>query len=375
MPQMRIPKFPHLFHMSPNMHMALPPPGAPLPPAPIAGWFVIPTHVPGPLIYGKYTDQHVASEGMWNTLFGFDWGPPGGHVCLLPTTHIPTPSALLVMLGAGHKFWLPSYSVKEPASGGLLAMIGGSSTTAVAVCWPVGFIIIQDCQDKNGLGFVAPVGFNASLPTTHWVGFSWSTDFLAGLASLAMDCLGAILLSKLSNGRWFSRYGDVTKAVIGLTIGVLGSAAQGALARANAPPWVQIALGVVLIGLDVAPTRPDHTGPIGTGLAGGGLADLIGGEGTSGNPRGEHDPYFDPPPSATPPPAPPPAPPPTPPPAPPPSSTAPPPSTGTTTPPTDVTDAGSGGSGGGGSGTSSTDSGGGPGTPDPLDGGLPGGTS
>src|SRR5687767_6816482 len=119
--QMRIPKFPHVFHMGPNMHMALPPPGAPLPPVPVALWMAFPTHAPGPFIFGKYTSAHVSSEGMWNTLFGHDWGPPGGHMCLFPATHTPTASTLLVTLGAGHKFWLPSYSVKEPAAGGALA--------------------------------------------------------------------------------------------------------------------------------------------------------------------------------------------------------------------------------------------------------------
>jgi hypothetical protein len=303
---MRIPKFPHILHTGVNGHAALPP-MIPLVPLPIATWIVAPLHLPAPWVYGKFTHQHVETEFMFNTLFGHDWGPTQPHICVLPPTHTPTPSTVTVTLGSGHKFWLPSYSVKEPASGGLLAMIGGSATTAVAVCWPFGLILIQDCMDLNGVGFVAPIGLNIALPTTHWVGFS-GMDFLAGLASLAMDCVGAILLSKLSNGRMFSKYGDVTKAFIGMGIGVIGSAAQGLASRFNAPPWLQVALGVVLIAVDVHPRLPDHTGPIGAGLAGGGLADLIGGQGASGDPRGEHDPFFDPPPAA-PPAAPPPSPP------------------------------------------------------------------
>jgi len=132
MAQMRIPKFLHAAHFGMNLHQALPCPPVGVPSLPMAGWMVLFLPVPSPYIYGKFSSQRVETEGMYNTLFGHDWGPLQPHLCIIPPTHVTTPSSVPVNLGSSHKFWMPSYSVKEPITGLVLSNAVRSAVIGLA---------------------------------------------------------------------------------------------------------------------------------------------------------------------------------------------------------------------------------------------------
>src|SRR6185436_9541835 len=98
-----------------------------------------------------------------------------------------------------HKFFLPSFSVKETPTGGAINLIG-AGPTPVAISTAAFMIIVQDCIDVGGgpCGLVAPLGTSFQLVSTRWVSFTLG-DLAAGLIAMAGDAAGAAISSQLGN--------------------------------------------------------------------------------------------------------------------------------------------------------------------------------
>lgn len=182
---LRIAKYPPLPGFGLDLHelapgSVIPPSPVPLPAAiPMFPWTALMTQYSSALISGKYTIVTL-TEYMGDILCGYDWGKMQPHLPIPPT--IAATNMPLVMSESSHKYFLPSYPVKEAAHGGLVAALAGGDTP-VAVCSPGGFMTaIQDCGKPMAL----PTGLGFHLPTVRWLGFSF-TDLLCGAMSVVAD--------------------------------------------------------------------------------------------------------------------------------------------------------------------------------------------
>ncbi len=215
----RISKFPPISGFGTDLHGVLPPSMPPVPPSPVNpapiptyGWFAFMTNHASALIFGKFTQFNVATEFLGDILAGHDWGMGQPHIPSPPVT--ASPSIILCTLGAGHKYWMPSYAVQETPAGGAISLIGASGS-AVAISSPIFMISIQDCIDVGGanVGLVAPFGLGFQVPSSRWVGFTWS-DLAAGLISMAGDALSAAVGGAIG-GKVTDGCSTATQAVVG----------------------------------------------------------------------------------------------------------------------------------------------------------------
>jgi hypothetical protein len=193
---MRISKYLPIFGLGGDMHMALPPSMPPPPPAPpnpapipVNRYVVTIASTAAQAIFGKWTLASVATEGMGDILWGYDWGPLQMHIAIGPA--LITPSLAILPLGSSIKYFLPSFAIQEKADGGALA---SGSTAAVAVSTPGYYINGQDCQDSNGIGFVLPTSMLFQQVSVRWVGFCFG-DMAAGFIGMAGDAAAAALVS------------------------------------------------------------------------------------------------------------------------------------------------------------------------------------
>ena len=198
---LRISKYPPICGIGLDTHNAIapnwvaPPPAPPSPaPSPANKWIVTIGTPWGALLTGKWTQPSVATEGMGDILWQYDWGPGQFHIAVGPVILSPVGMVVLT-LGSSIKYWLPSFAVQEKLEGGIIAMMAGGKV-AVAVTLPIWMILTQDCQDIGGAAFVAPTSICFQAPSTRWVGFSFG-DFIAGLLGMAADALLAFAISKL----------------------------------------------------------------------------------------------------------------------------------------------------------------------------------
>ncbi len=207
---MRAAKKPSIFGLGLDPHAALPPSLPPVPPAPanpapvpVQPWvhFIV-NPVMGWILTGKWSQLSVATEGAATILWQHDWGPLQPHK-IIPAPVTKTPSTLLLLLGSSAKYYLPSFSVKQPQDGA----IHTGSATPVAICFPAYCIVMETCAD------ISTKGFNIPLPamclqsmTTRWVGFSMG-DFLAGIIGVAGDCIASLVISHFG-GKLFSGLSD-----------------------------------------------------------------------------------------------------------------------------------------------------------------------
>lgn len=194
---MRIAKYPQVGGLGLDVHAvwpgSLPPvPPAPVNPAPIPGhrWLALITVPLGALLTGKYTTNCI-TEFIWDILVGHDWGPGQPHIPLLPVT--AAPNIIALTLTSSHTYFLPAYSVQETPGGGALSLIGAGATP-VAITAPSGVILVQDCWDITAVHS----GATFQLPTTRWVGISWS-DLIAGLVLMAGNALAAFVSGKIND--------------------------------------------------------------------------------------------------------------------------------------------------------------------------------
>jgi hypothetical protein len=155
----------------------------------------------GRMVTGKWSEMSVSTEGMATILWQYDWGPLQPHK-IIPMPVIKTPSTLLNFVGSSAKYYLPSFSVKQPQDG---ALSGGA--TPVAVCFPAYCIVMQTCADIATKSFYQPLpGICFQAMTTRWVGFSVG-DAIAGLIGVVGDSLAALVLSHFG-GKLFSGLTD-----------------------------------------------------------------------------------------------------------------------------------------------------------------------
>lgn len=240
-------KHPNLGGFSMDMHKAtlINPPPAPPVPMPVYPWVVIiPPGVPvGELLLGKFTIGRVHTGLCFSdTLHGNDKGMLIPHIA---TWAIPPIETITVMLGSSTKHFLPSFGVQEKATMGAIN-IGQSGPIAISA--PPGMMMVQQCQDANGVGFVLPIGTVFCLPTTRFVGFTLA-DLAAGVIGMVGDALAAAIGSKigdfLTGSRFFSRVAGrvapalarrlgaseavatkVLEGVLGATLGHINNALQ-----------------------------------------------------------------------------------------------------------------------------------------------------
>ena len=272
---MRISKYPALPSFGRDFHNVLPGSLPPVPPAPANPallpmylWTAMMANMASPEIFGKFTRSNSITEGMGDILAGHDWGMMQPHIPVPPVTFAP--NALLVALGASHKYFLPSYAVQETPQGGVIAMAGASGS-AVAVTTSAFVIPLQDCIE----GFVAPLGVGLQIPSTRWVGFG-VCDVLAGLISCAADGLGAVVSGSLGNAMGNG---------LGIAENTVGSAVLGAVlnaANAAVQNWANANLPAGVVGTAAGYMGAACTvvfGPAAIGLASGRIADAVGGAG------------------------------------------------------------------------------------------------
>jgi len=203
---MRAAKKPCIFGISLDAHAALPPSVPPPPPAP-PNPALIPTHkwvhlIVNPLAgwaaTGKWSMLSVSTEGSATLLWQHDWSLGQPHI-IVPSPVVMTPSYVILLVGSTAKYYLPSFSVKQPQDGA----IATGSATPVAVCIPAYFTLMQTCADIATKGFYQPLpGICFQSMTTRWVGFSVG-DVIAGLIGVAGDSLAAFVIS-VYGGRMFT---------------------------------------------------------------------------------------------------------------------------------------------------------------------------
>lgn len=189
----RIAKYPPIAGVGIDFHSVAPPsipPPPPAPPNPVPipshPWFVtINSQISGFALTGKWSWQRVTTEGIGNILWGHNWGPGQTHIPFPPI--VASPSILLRILASSTKYWLPSFSVREPVDG---SAPGGD--TPVAVSTPAWVISTQNCQDVSGWPFVAPTTFCFQLVSTKHVAFTLG-DLGAGAIGMAGDALTAVI--------------------------------------------------------------------------------------------------------------------------------------------------------------------------------------
>jgi hypothetical protein len=307
---MRISKYPPIFGVGIDCHMALPPSLPTVPPAPFNP-AIIPKNVyvvailPYTQVHkitGKWSNESVQTEGMGDILFGYDWGPTQVHLAVYPAI-IVTPSAAVTTFTSSVKYWLPSYAVQEKVDGGAMAKVQGGSA-AVAVSFPCSLISTQDCEDIAGNSFVAPTSISHQSVSRRWIGFHGG-DILAGCIALLGDAACAFIVSNFG-GKLFPGVADnqIFGALAGYAVNILqmcGTKAVFAVAAGHAGFFTLVGLGrsagVAMVGPMVATVA---------GL----LADAVGGsprpgdvEGTTPAASSASAPSSAPTPSNTPPPS------------------------------------------------------------------------
>lgn len=292
---MRIAKYPPIAGVGVDMHGKMPPlylpPVPPLPPSPApvpkSPWAVIIAAPVGAKITGKWSLDSVATEGLGDILWGYDWGILQVHIPILPP--YLTPSIALLLTSSSVKYWLPSFMVQEKVDGAALAKAAGGGC-AVAISTPAFLIPTQDCQDSNCLvSFVAPTSICFQHISVRWVGFN-AGDFIAGLIGMVGDGLSAAILSyfggSLMKGVFDNMLlGAVANTALGAVISIfpwsaLGSAGAGVagfvrwmLAPSSGPgsmrgyPLMGAAAGVVSWGFGLLATGVGNTFGSGAGTA------------------------------------------------------------------------------------------------------------
>lgn len=274
---MRISKYPPITGFGRDFHGVLPPSMPPVPPSPVNPalipsflWMAFMINHLSSGIFGKYTQANVSTEGLGDILAGYDWGMGQLHLPQAPVT--ATPSIALNTFAANHKYWMPSYAVQESPVGGALAMVGGGSAGAVAVSTPAYMISLQDCIDVGAAktGLVAPLGTGFQVPSTRWVGFSWS-DLAAGAISMAGDALSAVVGGAVG-GKLAGGLGNWGQAIAGAAFGTANNVVQGLLSGATEGQ------GGARAAAGIAATSMILTAPAGIGLLSGQAADAVGGQ-------------------------------------------------------------------------------------------------
>ena len=273
---MRISKFPPISGFGRDTHGVLPPSMPPVPPSPVNPaliptfmWMAFLINHLSAGIFGKYTQANVSTEGLGDILAGHDWGMGQLHLPQAPVTG--SPSIALLTFSASHKYWMPSYAVQESPVGGALAMVGGGSAGAVAVSTAAYMISLQDCIDVGGAstGLVAPLGVGFQVPSTRWVGFSW-TDLAAGAISMAGDALSAVVGGAVG-GKLACNLGPWGQAIVGAVFGTANNVVQGLLSGATeGQGGARAAAGIASLTLFI-------TAPAGIGILSGQAADAVGG--------------------------------------------------------------------------------------------------
>lgn len=273
---MRISKFPPISGFGRDFHGVMPPSLPPVPPSPVNPvliptflWMAFLINHLSAAVFGKYTQGNVSTEGLGDILAGHDWGMGQLHLPQAPVTG--SPSIALNTAAAGHKFWMPSYAVQQSPVGGALAMVGGGSGTPVAISTSVYIISLQDCIDVGAVptGLVAPLGMGIQVPSTRWVGFSW-TDLAAGVIGMGADALTAAVGGRVG-GKLTENLSNFSGAVVSAVIGIGNNVVQGLLSGAtdgDGGARLAAGLGAVRSGLFL---------PAGIGILSGQLADGIGG--------------------------------------------------------------------------------------------------
>ena len=263
---MRIAKYPPLPGFGIDNHgldpgSVIPPSPLPLPlEMPVFPWAVLMTQYSGALMSGKFTIVTL-TEYMGDILCGHDWGKMQPHLPIPPTvigSNMP-----LVMSESSHKYFLPSYPVKEAAHGGVVARFAGGDSP-VAVCSASGFMTpIQDCNKPMAL----PSGAGLHMPTVRWLGFSF-TDLLCGAMSIVADFLVGETLQYAKGKLPDGLLGAVLGAALNPNVAtVISSRAKDNLmpSEINTPTDAAIAVGVAAV-----------MGPFGVEMGFGKIMDAMG---------------------------------------------------------------------------------------------------
>ncbi|MGD8322343.1 MAG: hypothetical protein PVJ02_17965, partial [Gemmatimonadota bacterium] len=207
-----------------DVHSLLPPITPPVPPSPApipaASWIVaITSPAAGFVITGKWSWYQVTTEGVGNIHAGHDWGFGQAHIPIPPT--LASPSIAIRVIASQIKYFLPSSPNTEAQDGSPPGIRG--PTGPVAVATPAFVTVVQDCQDINSWGFVAPTGFCFQQVSTREVGFTLG-DLVAGVISMAADAAAA-LVSRAIGGPPATGAGaaaeNIASAVVGTTVGAV----------------------------------------------------------------------------------------------------------------------------------------------------------
>jgi len=265
MSAMRIAKYPAICGIGLDPHTVEPPSLPPVPPAPpnpmklpFHPWIVTICNQAPPLIFGKFTLTNSITEYLGDMIAGHDWGMGQPHIPMPP---VVTPQMVLVTMASSHKYFLPSYAVKETLQGGALALAGASGKP-VAIVTPGFMISLQDCIES----FVAPVGVGFNVPTVRWVGFGLC-DLAAGAISLVGDGVAAAASDAIGD-KLEDAFGEVAGAVLSALLDCANSVAQDA-ADAHTSGGQSAAAGIAMAFSGVL-------GPAAIGLGAGTLADMVG---------------------------------------------------------------------------------------------------
>jgi hypothetical protein len=152
---------------------------------PVYMWIVaISSQIGGFALTGKWSWHKVTVEGVGNILWGHDWGMLQPHIPVPPV--VASPSIATCLVGSSTKYWLPSFSVREPMDG---SAPGGD--TPMAVSTPAFMVPTQNCQDISGWPFVLPSTISFQNVSTKNVGFTLA-DLGAGAIGMAGDSVTAL---------------------------------------------------------------------------------------------------------------------------------------------------------------------------------------
>lgn len=233
----RIAKYPPIagagmdFHLVPPGSFPPPPPAPPNPsPMPSYPWAVIiSSQVSGFALTGKWAWHRVTVEGIGNILWGHNWGPGQMHIPFPPVVF--SPNMPLRVLASQTKYWLPSFSVREPVDG---SAPGGDAPVAVST--PAWVTSTQNCQDAfGGWPYFLPSTFCFQLVSTKNVAFTLG-DLFAGVIGMVGDAVAAVVGRALGgpNCNVQAIAGALSGAFLGQLLGRLPSQGQEADSAINA---------------------------------------------------------------------------------------------------------------------------------------------
>lgn len=241
----RVAKYPPIVGVGMDYHSVAPPSVPPPPPAPpnpaiipVYPWIVqVSTQIAGFALTGKWSWHRVTVEGVGNILWGHDWGMGQAHVPVPPV--LASPSIVMRVLGSSTKYWLPTFSVREPVDG---SVPGGD--TPMAVSTPAWVTSTQNCQDISGWPFVAPTTFCFQMVSSKHVAFTFA-DLGAGAIGMAGDAVGALV------GRAIGGAPKMQDVIAGAAAGAL---IGQLMARLPPPPggtslWQGLLGGAAMLGL------------------------------------------------------------------------------------------------------------------------------